>query len=67
MNGDTYRHDEIAEARLRFVGAQGPAHSVRLKSTGTRRKELWVCADSQEDFSPFSVHLSPEEGAYREP
>ena len=63
---EAYRHDEIAKLAYELWARRGrPLGSPEID---------WYAAesalrvrDSQEQFSPFSVRLAPEEGPYREP
>ena len=60
------RQDEIAKLAYDLWERRGqPLGSPEVDWYAAER--ILGLPDSQEDFSPFSVHLSPEEGAYGEP
>ena len=60
------RQDEIAKLAYDLWERRGhPLGSPEVDWYAAER--ILDLPDSQEDFSPFSVHLRPEEGAYGEP
>ncbi len=61
-----HRHDEIAKLAHELWERRGrPVGSPEIDWYAAER--VLGARDSQEQFSPFSVHLAPEEGPYGEP
>jgi Protein of unknown function (DUF2934) len=61
-----YRRDEIAKLAYELWERRGgPLGSPEIDWYAA--ESALIVRDSQEQFSPFSVRLAPEEGPYREP
>jgi hypothetical protein len=63
---EEYTHNEMATLAYEFWERRGrPLGSPEIDWYAAERA-LGV-RDAQEEFSPFGLHMRPEEGAYREP
>jgi hypothetical protein len=63
---EKYKHEEIARLAYELWERRGcPLGSPEIDWHAA--ESALALRDSHEEFSPFSVRLAPEEGAYREP
>jgi hypothetical protein len=63
---EAYRHDEIAKLAYELWERRGrPLGSPEIDWFAAER--ALGARDSQEEFSPLSVHTEAQEGPYREP